>query len=231
MTVAWSSVLSGTSAPGVSCTVSVAVWPMASVIGAAFKPVSVKPVSVLNVRAALAATLPTFSRVTVAVAGRPGTVDTSTGLLTIVTASIDRHGERFGDRLRDGRIGDAGRRHLERKRRAGGGEDGAGDGDQVNSDDARLARRHRVAGRAADKSEAAGDVGEAQVVRIGGGTGVVDDGAEGRGNLGAVIRHGEYGVGIDGERHARLRRCDGDVDSGLGTRFGSLLDCAMIWMG
>ena len=88
LTVAWSVVLSGTSASGVSSTVSVAVWPMASVIGAALNPVSVKPESVLKVSAALAATLPTFSRVTVAVAGSPGTVDTWTGLLAIVTASI-----------------------------------------------------------------------------------------------------------------------------------------------
>ena len=88
MTVAWSVVLSGTSASGVSSTVSVAVWPMASVIGVALNPVSVKPVSVLKVSAALAATLPTFSRVTVAVAGNPGTVDTWTGLLMIVTASM-----------------------------------------------------------------------------------------------------------------------------------------------
>ena len=184
--------LRGTSASGVSSTVSVAVWPMASVIGVALNPVSVKPVSVLKVSAALAATLPTFSRVTVAVAGKPGTVDTWTGLLTIVTASIAGHGKRFGDRLRDGRVGGAGRRDLERKLRARGGEDGAGVGYQVDADDARLARRDRDAGRAADESEAAGDVGEAQVVGVGGGADVLDDGAEGRGDLGAVVGHGEH---------------------------------------
>ena len=49
---------------------------------------SVRPVSVVKVRPALAATLPTFWRITVAVAGSPGVADTSTGLLPMLTASM-----------------------------------------------------------------------------------------------------------------------------------------------
>ena len=69
-----------------------------------------------------------------------------------------------------------------------------------------------------------------RLIRIGGRAEVLDRGAEGRGELRAVERHGELRIGCDGEIHARLRRRDRHLDGRLrhevriGLRLGDDLD-------
>ena len=142
------------------------------------------------------ATLPTFVRVRSIVAEEPEVLVRLDELHGRGNAVDRRHRERHGLRLRDRRIGRAGRGDGERDWVPGGRDRLAGVRLQVEAEDSRLTGRDRDARAAVQEREAAGDVREGEVVGVGGRAEVLDRGAEGRGELRAVEGDGEDRVGM-----------------------------------